>query len=85
LNYISINNYNADFGQFEIFFKGIHSQIEVLRFETFETMHYVDANKWKQLISHHIHHLEKFYFQCSVTINDIFKGEKVDPESAFLP
>jgi hypothetical protein len=69
LKYISFDNHNAYFNEFEIFFKQIHSQIQVLRFKTYENWDFVDANRWKQLISYHMPHLHRFYFQCSVTFD----------------
>jgi hypothetical protein len=73
LRYLSINNHNVDFDKFETFFKGINSQIHPLRFKTSHSMHYVNANRWEQLISQHMPHLHTFYLQCSITFNDEFR------------
>ncbi len=73
LKYISINNCDAYFDEFEIFFNGIHSQIQVLRFKTSQSIDYIDANRWERLISHHMPHLYTFYLQCSITFNDEFR------------
>ncbi len=73
LKYISINNCDTYFNEFEIFFKRIHSQIQVLRFKTSQSIDYIDANRWERLISQHMPHLHTFYLQCSITFNDEFR------------
>ncbi len=72
LRYISINNFDVDFDKFEIFFEGIHSPIQVLRFKTSQKLNYNDANRWERLITHHMPYLHTFYLQCSINFHDRF-------------
>jgi hypothetical protein len=64
LTYISINNCDFNFDEFEIFIKQICSKLQVMRFinQSNDTA-YLDADRWKRLILQYIPDLSKFNFQ----------------------
>jgi hypothetical protein len=66
LEYISINDCDFNFDQFEIFIKKICSKLKVLRIiNRSNDITYLDANRWEQLISQYIPDLRTFNFQFS--------------------
>ncbi|CAF4252976.1 unnamed protein product [Rotaria sp. Silwood2] len=64
LVYIRINVYHIDFDEFEMFMK-IFSQLQVLHITQEYGKAYLDADRWKRLITKHMSHLCRFNYQYS--------------------
>ncbi|CAM4834407.1 unnamed protein product [Rotaria magnacalcarata] len=62
LTRISIGRCYANFNEIEIFLTKIPSQLEVLRFNSFSDVNYLDANRWERIISQYLQHLNIFEF-----------------------
>ncbi|CAF2865435.1 unnamed protein product [Rotaria sp. Silwood2] len=74
LIHVSFVECSVKFDILEKFIKKISSQLKVWHLNTFEETAYLDANRWRRLITNHIPHLCKFYFNhhMSINNNDIF-------------
>ncbi|CAF4787352.1 unnamed protein product, partial [Rotaria sp. Silwood2] len=70
LTYISITRCNAEFDELETFLIKVSPQLEVLRINTFKDVTYLNANRWKQIISQHLIHLNTFQFKYEESIDE---------------
>jgi hypothetical protein len=75
LRYISIDECDIDFDEFEMFIKTISSQLQILRINISWNATYLDANRWEQLIKNHMPHLHKFYFKYERYTDNAFNIE----------
>ncbi|CAF4422157.1 unnamed protein product, partial [Adineta steineri] len=60
------------FNEFEIFIKKLSHCLEVLKISFYDNKTYIDANRWKQLISQYLPQLQKFYFRHDEIIDSNF-------------
>ena len=64
LKSLFVRVYNTRFDMFEMFLRQIDSKLKVLSFTTrYEDITYLDANRWKEIISKYLYQLEEFYLQ----------------------
>ncbi|CAF4369034.1 unnamed protein product [Rotaria sp. Silwood2] len=78
LTHVSFLECRVEFDALENFIKKISSQLQVWHLNTFGETAYLDANRWRRLITNHIPHLCKFYFNHYMSIDD---GANPDYES----
>jgi hypothetical protein len=64
------------FDKLETFIKMISSQLRVLHITTYWDATYLDADRWKRLISEHMPHLRELDFQHHEFIDDDFEVTK---------
>ncbi|CAF0895501.1 unnamed protein product [Rotaria sordida] len=74
LTRISIAGCYAEFDEAELFLTNVSPQLEVLRINTFRDVTYLDANRWKQIISQHLLHLSTFEFKYEEPIDEDFEA-----------
>ncbi|CAF2573980.1 unnamed protein product [Rotaria sp. Silwood2] len=60
LTFVSIAACYADFDEIKLFLTNISPQLELLRISTFRDITYLNAYRWEQIISQHLHHLNTF-------------------------
>ena len=61
LTHISISIFHTEFSTFETFIGNISCHLRVLRIQLLENPEYVDAERWKRLITTSMPYLSKFY------------------------
>ncbi|CAF0872377.1 unnamed protein product [Rotaria sordida] len=81
LTYISIGECQVEFDDFEMFFKEISFQLEVLHISVSWNMSYLDANRWEQLMKKYMPYLKNFHFTYDQYIDDMLK---TNPGHEFL-
>ncbi|CAF2698559.1 unnamed protein product [Rotaria sp. Silwood2] len=74
LTRISIGSCYAEFDEIELFLINISPQLQVLRISTFRDVTYLDANRWEQIISQHLLHLNVFDFKYEQPIDEDFQA-----------
>jgi hypothetical protein len=73
LTCIQMNQSRLSFQEFEIFIKMISSQLHTLCFTTFESIEYLDAGRWQNLIEIYMPHLRTFKFSYEERIPNNFQ------------
>ncbi|CAF0987804.1 unnamed protein product [Adineta ricciae] len=74
LTHITMDYCAMRFFKFEAFIKQISSSVKVLKLQHFESQHYIDPNRWKQLVSQNMPYLRKFLVCCTVVTNADFRN-----------
>ncbi|CAF1450374.1 unnamed protein product [Adineta ricciae] len=74
LAHITIDYCAMRFFKFEALIKQISSSVKVLKLQHFESQHYIDPNRWKQLVSQDMPYLRKFLVCCTVVTNADFRN-----------
>jgi hypothetical protein len=74
LIYLRIHLFSVYFFEFEMFLLELCSRLEFLNVHILcPDESYLDADRWEQLISHHIPSLNKFHFDYTDFVNDDFQ------------
>ncbi|CAF3289079.1 unnamed protein product [Rotaria socialis] len=70
LTHLSINNYEMNFDEFEIFIKKFNcSQLKILSFSTIvDDLSYLNSDRWEQFILQNLTQLKEFYFKFQASL-----------------